>query len=150
MKAIIYENYGAPEVLQLKEIDKPLPKDNEVLIRVYATSVSSGDVRLRKADPFAVRFMLGLRNPGRRILGFVFAGVVEAVDQHCTRFKVGDQVYGTSIKTFGTYAEYICLPENAIIAKKPASLTYEEAASIPFGASTALHFLRRANIQSGQ
>jgi NADPH:quinone reductase-like Zn-dependent oxidoreductase len=150
MKAIVYERYGSAEVLQLKEIDKPLPREDEVLIRIYATSVSSGDVRMRKADPFAVRFMLGLRYPGRKILGFVFAGEVQAVGQNITRFKVGDQVYGTSIKTFGTYAEYICLPETAIIAKKPASLSNEEAAAIPFGGSTALHFLRKANIQSGQ
>src|ERR1043165_9694585 len=111
MKAIIYESYGAPEVLQLKEIDKPLPKDNQVLIRIYASSVSSGDVRLRKADPFAVRFMMGLRYPSKKVLGFVFAGEVEMVGKNISRFKVGDQVYGTSIKSFGTYAEYICLAE---------------------------------------
>jgi NADPH:quinone reductase-like Zn-dependent oxidoreductase len=150
MKAVVYEKYGSPEVLRLKEIDKPVPKENEVLIKIHAASVSSGDVRLRKADPFAVRFMLGLRYPSIKVLGFVFAGEVEAVGEDATLFKVGDQVYGTSIKKFGTYAEYICLPEDAIITPKPPKLSYEEAAAIPFGGSTALHFLRKAKIQSGQ
>lgn len=150
MKAITFDNYGPPEVLQLKNIDKPAPKDNEVLIRIYATCVSSGDVRMRKADPFAVRFMLGLRYPTLKVLGIVFSGEVEAVGIAVTRFRVGDQVYGTSIKKFGTYAEYICLPEDVIISAKPAGQSYEEAASIPFGGTTALHFLRAAKIKAGQ
>jgi NADPH:quinone reductase-like Zn-dependent oxidoreductase len=150
MKAVIYEKYGAPEVLQLKQIDKPVPKPNEVLIRIYATNVSSGDVRMRKADPFAVRFMLGLRNPKLKVLGIVFSGKVEAVGKDVTRFKIGDRVYGTSIKKFGTYAEYICLPDDVIIAAMPDGHSYEEAAAIPFGGTTALHFLRAAKIQSGQ
>jgi NADPH:quinone reductase-like Zn-dependent oxidoreductase len=150
MKAVVYEKYGPPEVLRLKEIDKPLPKENEVLIKIHATSVSSGDARMRRADPFAVRFMLGLRYPAIKVLGFVFAGEVEVVGEDVTRFRVGDQVYGTSFKKFGTYAEYICLAEDAIIVTKPVKLSYVEAAAIPFGGSTSLHFLRTAKIQSGQ
>jgi NADPH:quinone reductase-like Zn-dependent oxidoreductase len=150
MKAIIYEKYGAPEVLQLVNIGKPSPKENEVLIRIHATSVSSGDVRMRKANPFIVRFMLGLRRPVIKVLGFAFAGEVQAMGKNVTRFKIGDKVYGTSFKKFGTYAEYICLPENAMISPKPATLSYNEAAVIPFGGSTALHFLRTAKVQAGQ
>lgn len=150
MKAIIYEKYGTPEVLQLIKMDKPLPKEDEVLIRIHATSASSGDVRMRKADPFIVRFMLGLRHPAIKVLGFVFAGEVQATGKNVTRFKIGDQVYGTSFKKFGAYAEYICLPENGMISPKPANLSYNEAAVIPFGGSTALHFLRTAKLQAGQ
>jgi len=150
MKAIIYENYGPPEVLQLKEIDKPSPKDNEVLIRVYATAVNSGDIRMRKADPFAVRFMLGLLRPRKKIPGVVFAGIIEATGKSITTFKTGDAVYGSSFLRFSTYAEYISLPEDGIIAIMPVSLTYAEAAAIPFGGNTALHFLRKAKIEAGQ
>jgi NADPH:quinone reductase-like Zn-dependent oxidoreductase len=150
MKAIAYQKYGSPEVLRLKEIKKPLPKDNEVLIKIHATSVSSGDVRMRKADPFLVRFMLGLRRPKLEVLGIVFAGEIEAIGKNVTKFKIADKVYGTSFKNFGTYAEYVTLAEDAVITKMPQNIKFEEAAVIPFGGSTALHFLRKAKIEKGQ
>lgn len=150
MKAVVYKEYGPPEVLQLAAVEKPVPKDNEVLIRIYASAVNSGDIRLRKADPFAVRLMFGLVRPGKQVLGVVFAGEIERIGKNVTLFKNGDQVYGTSVKHFGAYAEYLCLPEDGIMSIKPARLTYEEAAVIPFGGTTALHFLTKAKIQSGQ
>ena len=150
MKAAIYEQYGPPEVLRIAEIATPAPKDNEVLIRIHAAAINSGDVRMRKADPFAVRLMLGLLRPKMKVLGIVFAGEIEAVGKNVTRFKKGDEVYGTSVKNFGVYAEYKCLPQDGMFVKKPGRLSYEEAAAIPFGGTTALHFFRKANIQSGQ
>jgi NADPH:quinone reductase-like Zn-dependent oxidoreductase len=150
MKAILYDKYGPPEVLQVKQIEKPMPEDKEVLIRIYATAANSGDVRMRKADPFAVRLMLGLVRPRKKILGVIFAGCIEAVGKAITKFKRGDQVYGSTFPGFGAYAEYICLPEDGIIGIKPESLTYEKAAALPFGGTTALHFLKKANIKSGQ
>lgn len=147
MKAVLFDNYGGPEVLYLKEIQKPSPKENEILIKVHATSVNSGDIRMRKADPFAVRFMLGLSKPNKKILGLVYAGVIEETGSKVTLFKKGDQVYGTSFKNFGAYAEYICMAETDLIAIKPANFNYEEAASVPFGSTTALHFLRLAKIK---
>jgi NADPH:quinone reductase-like Zn-dependent oxidoreductase len=150
MKAIIYEQYGAPEVLRLKEMETPAPGDSEVLVRIYATSVTSGDVRLRKADPFAVRFMFGLFRPKNPILGVVFAGEIEAAGKEVQQFKEGDLVYGTTGMNFGAYAEYICVGEKAVLVVKPTTLNFKEAASIPFGATTALHFLRKAKTKKGQ
>jgi NADPH:quinone reductase-like Zn-dependent oxidoreductase len=150
MKAAIYENYGAPEVLQIKSIDKPTPKHNEVLIKIHFTAATSGDCRLRKADPFAVRFFFGLFKPRLSVLGGVFSGEIEAVGQSVTQFKPGDQVFGSTTMRFGAYAEYLCLPESGPIALKPALLSHNDAAALPFGGATALSFLKKANIQAGQ
>jgi NADPH:quinone reductase-like Zn-dependent oxidoreductase len=146
---MVYTTYGPPEVLHLTEVTKPTPKNNEVLIRVHATAVTSGDCRIRKADPFGVRFLYGLRAPKRMVLGSELAGEIEAVGKDVTLFKTGDQVFGFPGKSLGTYAEYACLPEDGALALKPANITYEEAAVLPFGGNTALYFLRKGHIRSG-
>jgi NADPH:quinone reductase-like Zn-dependent oxidoreductase len=150
MKAIVYTQYGPPEVLKLKEVEKPTPKKNEILIRVMATAVNSGDWRLRKADPFAVRFFFGLFKPKINILGSVFSGEVETIGTDVKNFKIGDSVFGMTDMKFGAYAEFLCLPENGAFTIKPDNITHVQAAAIPFGATATLYFIKKANITSGQ
>lgn len=150
MKAAVYFQYGPPEVLQVKQVEKPIPNKNELLLKIKATAVNSGDWRLRKADPFAVRFIFGLMRPKNTILGSVFSGEVERVGEAVTHFKVGDLVFGHTDMRFGTYAEYKCLPEDASMALKPAAISHQEAAIIPFGGVTALYFIKKAAIQPRQ
>lgn len=151
MKAVICTQYGTPEVLQIQEVSKPLPKDNQILVKIVAAAVNSGDVRVRSLDvkgfeKVIMRLVLGISKPRKPILGTVFSGVVETVGNNVSRFKAGDKVFGMTGFNFGTHAEYIAVNQNATVMEMPENATYEEAAAIIFGGQTAIHFLEKAKI----
>jgi NADPH:quinone reductase-like Zn-dependent oxidoreductase len=163
MKAVVYTEYGGPEVLQVKEMEKPAPKDNEILIKIQATSVNFGDLLARnfnKVSPrefsmpaplwLPTRLYFGLSKPKVNVLGAELAGEVESVGKNVTRFKKGDQVFGYPGQGMGAYAEYRCMPESGMVGSKPVNLSYEEAAVLPYGMIMALNLLRKANLQPGQ
>lgn len=159
MKAVVYEKYGPPSVLKLTEVEKPHPKENEILVKIHATSVTSGDVRLRSSDfPkllwFPARVVLGLFKPKKKILGHELAGTIEEIGKGITKFKVGDQVFGTTtMLKKGSYAEYVCIPQkwkHGVIEIMPKNLSFNQAAALPIGAMTALFLLEKANLKKDQ
>jgi len=153
MKAVICTKYGPPEVLQLSEVDKPIPNDNEVLIKIHATTVSSADGLMRKSESLMSRVILGFRKPRKKysIIGLELAGEIESIGKEVKRFRQGDQVFGFTGFNPGTYAEFKCMNEKGSLSIKPTNMSFEEAVSVVDGASTALFFLRdKANVQKGQ
>jgi len=156
MKAIVYTKYGSPDVLQLKEVEKPIPKDDEVLIKVHAAEATKTDCELRSFN-FPVkwfwlplRITMGLIKPKKQILGGYFAGEVESIGKNVSKFKKGDQIFGTTKLRMGAYGEYVCLPASYTLVSKPYNVSFEEAAAVPLGGLNALHFLRKANIRKGE
>jgi len=163
VKAIVYTEYGSPDVLKLAEVAKPTPRDNEILVNVHAVSVKIGDIWARNVKAISpgqfsmsfplwvlTRLMFGVHKPKKNILGAEFAGVVEAAGNNVTLFKKDDQVFGYRGPAFGANAEYLCMPEHGVVALKPVNMTFDEAATVPYGALTALNLLRKVNIQRGQ
>jgi len=161
MKAVIWTKYGPPEVLQITEVEKPIPKPNEVLIKILATTAHIGDTKIRRLEPGLgpvtdfffkpiMRIILGFKRPRKKILGMELSGEIESIGKDVTLFKVGDPVFASTEFRFGTYAQYCCIPEKGILAIKPVNMTHEEAAPVSNGGITALIHLRKANIQKGQ
>jgi len=148
VRAVVYDRYGPPEVQRLEDVARPVPKEDEVLVRVHATTVNRTDCGWRSAKPFFVRYFIGLRGPKQKILGMELAGEVEAVGAAVTDFEVGDQVFG--VKSFGAHAEFVCIRQGGPLADKPAGITFEEAAAVCDGASIALSCLRGADLRKGQ
>jgi NADPH:quinone reductase-like Zn-dependent oxidoreductase len=155
MRAFVYRRYGGPDVVELAEVPTPVPRDNEVLVRIHATTVTSGDWRVRTLHVptglgLVARLAIGFTRPRQPIMGSEMAGTIESVGKHVTRFRVGDEVFGFPGGAMGCHAQYRTMPEDGRIARKPANLSFEEAASLPFGASTSLHYLRKAKIKAGE
>ena len=156
MKAIVYTKYGSPDILELKEVEKPIPKADEILIKVHAAEATKADCELRsfkfpvKWFWLPLRIAMGLIKPKKQILGVYFAGEVESVGKDVSKFKKGDQVFGTTKLRMGAYGEYVCLPASYTLVPKPYNVSFEEAAAVPLGGLNALHFLRKANIRKGE
>jgi len=156
MKAVVYTKYGAPDVLQIQEVEKPKPKDDEVLIKVHAVEATKADCEFRSFN-FSVKWFwlplrvaMGFKRPKKQILGTYFAGEIESVGADVSNFRKGDQVFGAAKFRMGAYGEYLCLPANYTIVPKPHNMTFEEAAAVPLGGLNALHFMRKANIREGE
>ncbi|MFV0591079.1 MAG: NAD(P)-dependent alcohol dehydrogenase [Draconibacterium sp.] len=155
MKAVICEKYGSPEVLHSVEVDKPVPKASEVLVKVLATTANAADARIRSADfpsvfNLPVKLAMGFKGPRKKVLGVELAGVIEAVGKKVTQYSAGDKIFASCGAAFGAYSEYICLPENAVMTTKPSNMSFEEAAAVPHCALAALHYLKKGNVDTGQ